>query len=260
MSTIAVDPTLCKRDGICVAVCPARYLGQDANGLPVALENAHCIECGHCVAVCKSQALTHHGLPQEALQPMPAAPADVAALDGLLASRRSIRTFRPEPVDRSTLESLFDLARRAPTATNSQLLEWIVVNGCQAVHAVAESIVDGMRQAGVSQSILDRWDAGDDFALRDAPTLVVCTAPSEYFWGREDGAIALTFLELAAEARGLGACWAGYLTRCAARHLPLRQLLGVPEGRLVVGGLMLGRPRHSYHRVPPRKPAHVQWN
>jgi nitroreductase len=88
--------------------------------------------------------------------------------------------------------------------------------------------------------------------------VVVCT-PADWGWGREDCAVALTFLELAAEARGLGVCWAGFLTRVAAVHAPIRQALGVPEGYVVQGGLMLGEPKFGYQRVPPRKPLSVQW-
>jgi nitroreductase/NAD-dependent dihydropyrimidine dehydrogenase PreA subunit len=259
MSQIAVDPALCRKDGICIDVCPANYLTADASGLPREVEEGHCILCGHCVAVCKSQALRHTGLPEEALLPMPAEAPTPQALEGLLRSRRSIRTFREQPVPREEMEAMLDVTRRAPTATNSQLLHWIVINGRAEVRKVAEEIILGMRAAEVDPKILARWDNGDDFVLRGAPTLAVACAPADYFWTREDCAIALTYLELTAEARGYGATWAGYLTRCAARHAPLRQLLGVPEGFNVGGGLMLGTPRYKYHHIPPRKPLSIQW-
>jgi nitroreductase/NAD-dependent dihydropyrimidine dehydrogenase PreA subunit len=259
VSQITVDPLLCKRDGICVAVCPARVLFNNSDGLPEEIPGSTCIHCGHCEAVCRSHALSLTGLETEALLPMPEELPSPRALDGLLRSRRSIRSFRPEPVPREILEELLDTARRAPTATNSQLLHWIVVRGREQVHEVATEIVEGMKLAGVDPAILERWNRGEDFALRGAPTLVVACAPLDYFWAREDCAIALTFLELAAEARGLGACWAGYLTRCAARHAPLRELLQVPQGFTVGGGLMLGRSQYKFHRIPPRKPLSVQW-
>jgi nitroreductase len=107
--------------------------------------------------------------------------------------------------------------------------------------------------------MLELWDNGYDFVLRGAPSLVVACAPADYDWGKQDCAIALTFLELAAESRGLGVCWAGYLTRVAAVHPPLREALSVPEGFVVHGGLMLGEPKYSYSRIPPRKPLSVQW-
>jgi nitroreductase len=95
--------------------------------------------------------------------------------------------------------------------------------------------------------------------LRGAPAVIVACAPEDYRWGEEDSAIALTFLELAAEARGMGVCWAGYLTRVAGVHSPLREMLAVPVGYAVRGAVMVGERRYRYRLIPPRKPLSVQW-
>jgi nitroreductase len=204
--------------------------------------------------------MTHAGLPGEPLLPAPKELPAPALMDGLLMSRRSVREFEDQPVGREVLEALLDVARRAPTAVNSQKVHWIVVEGKANVHALSEETVKGARSAGVKSALLNRWDDGYDVVLRGAPTVVVACAPEDYVWRTEDCAIALTFLELAAEARGLGACWAGFLTRIAATHAPLRQMLSVPDGYIVCGGLMLGKGKYSYQRIPPRKPLSVQWN
>jgi hypothetical protein len=54
-------------------------------------------------------------------------------------------------------------------------------------------------------------------------------------------------------------CWAGYLTHVAGVHAPIREMLSVPEGYAVQGGLMLGERKHAYRLIPPRKPLSVQW-
>jgi nitroreductase len=46
----------------------------------------------------------------------------------IIAGRRSIRQFRPEPVARELLEKLIDLARLAPSAANLQPLEFILID------------------------------------------------------------------------------------------------------------------------------------
>ena len=46
----------------------------------------------------------------------------------LILSRRSIRQFKPEPVSKEILEKLVNAARLAPTASNLQPLEFIVVD------------------------------------------------------------------------------------------------------------------------------------
>jgi nitroreductase/NAD-dependent dihydropyrimidine dehydrogenase PreA subunit len=259
VSRIVVDHDACLQDGACVEVCPARFLALDQDGFPVEVPGVTCILCGHCVAVCPSGAFQHDDLPDESFLPASTAWPSPETMDGFLNSRRSVREFKPEPIARPTMEALLDVARRAPTASNSQKLHWIVVSGREKVHGIAREVVECGRRSGLHPSLIARWDAGEDFVLRNAPTLVVACAPEEYRWGKEDGAIALTYLELAAEARGLGICWAGYLTRVAEEHASLRTLLEVPEGYAVRGGLMMGEGTHVYGRIPPRKPLSVSW-
>ncbi len=259
MSQITVNQSLCKKDGACVAVCPTRTIALNAEGFPEEVPEAGCMLCGHCVAVCPTGALTHSELPDEAFLPASKELPSPALMDGFLISRRSVREFKKRPVARETLEVLLDVARRAPMASNSQNLHWIVVEDGAKVHDLAQETVNCLQSSGINPARLEAWKSGYDFVLRGAPTLVVGCAPADYEWGKPDCAIALTYMELAAEARGLGVCWAGYLTRVAAVHAPLRQALSVPEGHAVCGGLMLGEGKYSYRKVPPRKPLSVQW-
>jgi len=259
MSRIAIDADLCLRDGACVEVCPARYLAMGDDGLPMELEERTCVLCGHCVAVCPNDAFTHLELPAADFLPVVTDWPAPATMDGLLNSRRSVREFVQKPVDRTTMESLLDVARRAPTASNSQKLHWVVVSGPEKVQEIARAVVECGRVSGLHASLLAQWDAGYDFVLRNAPTLAIACAPENYRWGKEDAAIALTFLELAAEARGIGVCWAGYLTRIASENASLRALLGVPEDFTVRGALMLGEGTRVYTRIPPRKLLSVHW-
>ena len=259
MSQILVDRNLCKSDGACVAVCPSRFLTLNQEGFPEEVADRTCILCGHCVAVCPHDALAHSGLPQEPFLPAARKLPAPAVIDRFLMSRRSVREFKDRPIARGTLEALLGVARRAPTASNTQKLHWIVVEDGVKVHALSVEAMNWLRTSGISPAQLAQWEEGYDFILRDAPAVIMVCTPADYGWGKQDCAIALTFLELAAEARGLGVCWAGYLTRVAGVHAPLRQALSVPEGYVVCGGLMLGERMYSYRLVPPRKPLSVQW-
>jgi len=260
MGQITVNRELCIQDGACIAVCPFETIRTGKDGFPEENPEKSCILCGHCAAVCSCGALSHAGLPPEPFLPMPQNLPSPEAIDNLLVSRRSVREFEPEPVGRQTLERLLDLGRRAPTASNSQQLHWIVVQGKEKVRALSEEAVRWMRVADYAADRMEAWDRGYDFVMRGAPTAVMVFTPDDYLWGRQDCAIALTFMELAAEARGIGVCWAGFLVRIAREHAPLRELLAVPPNYVVHGALMLGRPKYRYHSVPPRNPLNVQWN
>jgi nitroreductase/NAD-dependent dihydropyrimidine dehydrogenase PreA subunit len=259
MRQIMVDTNLCKKDGACVAVCPARVLSLNEGRFPEEVPGGICILCGHCVAVCASNALSHSGLPQEVFLPASNELPTPAVIDGFLMSRRSVREFKDRPIAKETLEALLDVARRAPTASNSQMLHWIVANDAAKVYSLSVEAMNWMRTSDIAPAKLEQWDKGYDFILRGAPAVIMACTPADYQWGKQDCAVALTFLELAAESRGLGVCWTGYLIRAAGVHAPLRQALSVPEGYVIHGGLMLGERKYSYWLVPPRKPLSVQW-
>ena len=118
-------------------VCPPRSLALDQEGFPEDVPESTCILCGHCVAVCSCDALAHAEMPEESFLPVAKELPSPALMDGLLMSRRPIREFKDQPVGREVMEALLDVARRAPTAINSQKLHWIVVEGKANVHAVA---------------------------------------------------------------------------------------------------------------------------
>ena len=259
MSHITVNTNLCVKDGACVEVCPSGILTINEEGFPEEVPSGSCILCGHCVAVCECNALTHSGLPKEPFLPALKEPPGQEVIDSFLISRRSVREFEDRPIAKVTVEMLLDVARRAPTASNSQKLHWIVVNGKTKVHALSVEAINCLRTWDIGQTRLGQWKKGYDFVLRGAPVVIVACTPEDYGWGKQDCAIALTFLELAAEARGLGVCWAGFMTRVARVHAALRKALAVPEGYVVHGGLMLGERKYSYRLVPPRKPLSVHW-
>ena len=260
MSRTTVDESTCNKDYCCVEVCPTRTLRINERGFPEEASDAACILCGHCMAVCSTKAIAIEGLPIEDFEPIPASIAGKAELDALMRSRRSIRAFRDKPVSQERIEALLEIARHAPTAKNSQLLHWIVVNGKEKVRAVARETIEGLRPETARPALVELWEQGVDRMLRGAPTVVLACAPSNFSWGADDAIIALSYLELAAAADGLGACWAGYLKLVAATHKPMQELLKVPEGFVVRGALMLGESKYRYRRIPPRKPLSAQWS
>ena len=259
MSRTIVNESTCVQDLACVEVCPTRTLRVNERGFPEENGEAACLSCGHCMAVCSTGAIAVDGLPIESFEPLPAAVTGQKELDALMRSRRSIRAFRDKPVSQEKIEALLEIARRAPSAKNAQLLHWIVVNGKEKVRALARETIDGLRPASAQPALVEMWEQGVDIMLRGAPAVVLACAPVTFSWGADDAIIALSYLELAAAGGGLGACWAGYLKVVAASHKPVQDMLKVPEGYVVRGALMLGEGKYRYRRIPPRKPLSASW-
>lgn len=264
MNLVSIDHGRCRRDGTCSAVCPAGLFENDPDGFPQfrADGDQRCIRCGHCVAVCGFEALQHADLPlHEAPLLDSSLQLDQAALDQLLQARRSVREFRTEPVTEALIREAIEAARWAPSAVNRQPVEWLVIQNTAEVRKLAGLVAEYLR--GIVEPryahYLTMWDQGKDPFLRSAPHLLVIHAPDDWGWSTVDSTIALTQFELAAVARGIGTCWAGFLMRAAVGHPPLREALGIPEGHSVTGALMFGLPRYRYHRIPPRQAARVEW-
>jgi nitroreductase len=162
-----------------------------------------------------------------------------------------VRAFRDEPVDAAVIEALLDLARRAPSAGNTQPWDLVLLGG-EAVTRYWD-VTLGDRRAGF------RWQG-----LLRAPALVlVYVRPDAYverygepdkaatglgagadewtvpYWWVDGGALVQNLL-LGATSAGLGACFFGQFEHESA----VREAFGVPEDRRAVGTVALG------HRAP----------
>jgi nitroreductase len=155
-----------------------------------------------------------------------------------IRTRRTHKAYGREPVDRATLEELFELARWAPNHHLTNPWRFRVL-GANALARLKEAA--GPEAA----SKLDR-----------APTLIAVSVTQ----GGEDpvadeedllaGAIAAYIVLLAAHGRGLAGYWR---TPAVLRTDAGRAALGVPAGERVIGLLHLGPPRQE-REAPERAP------
>jgi nitroreductase/NAD-dependent dihydropyrimidine dehydrogenase PreA subunit len=273
MSLLQIDFERCHRDGICADVCPALIISLNGDeGYPAVVEGGEerCIRCGHCVAVCPHGALSHAAMASEdcpAIEKEQMPDADQVAL--FLRARRSIRRYRKEPLDRETLARLIHVARFAPSGHNFQPVRWLVVQAPEEVQRLAGMVADWMRHLMDEKSpmvaamhldlVVDAWDKGHDRICRSAPHLIVAHAAKANPMAPAAATIALSYLELAAASMGLGACWAGYFNLAANLWAPLKDALGLPEGHIPFGAMLVGRPKYRYQRLPLRKEPQILW-
>jgi nitroreductase/NAD-dependent dihydropyrimidine dehydrogenase PreA subunit len=273
MSLFTVDPEKCTACDHCVKECPVRIVGR----MPGAkVPTAHpqlkdwCINCGHCVAVCPHGALALHNLsPQQCLPVQESLLVSPESFTHFARARRSIRTFKEQPVSRELLAELIDITRYAPTGSNRQTPQWIVVESAAKVQELSGMVIDWMRYLvkeqpelaqlmGVEVMIM-RWEGGYDAVCRHAPHLIVAHAPKGLGTPAIDAHVALGTLELAAFSHGLGGCWAGYLDTAIKSWPPLKKALGLPEDHLSLGVMLVGYPQYKYYRLPERDGVRVSW-
>ncbi|MBW1787101.1 MAG: nitroreductase family protein [Deltaproteobacteria bacterium] len=273
MAFIMIDADKCNQDSLCIFECPAQVLQMDSEtDLPVVTDDFEdvCLRCGHCVAVCPTAAFSLEWMPADACTPVE---SDLKLSSGqaeqFLRSRRSVRVFRDEPVDRAKLEKLIDIACYAPSAKNAQPWHWLVIEDPAQVWKLDGLIVDWMRsiiRADPAQAellrlprIVGMWEQGIYKTLRNAPHLFIVHVDETWPFGPEDSALALSYVELFSPTLGLGATWSGYFYRAYNSYPPMAEAVPVPPGQKVVGAMMVGRPKFKYQRLPNRNAPRIEW-
>ncbi|MCX6686366.1 MAG: nitroreductase family protein [Methanoregula sp.] len=270
--TINVDSDTCTRCGICSEVCPLSVIGPvDEETLPRVAEgrSGMCISCGHCEAFCPTGALTQSFADESQTGSQRETCGEISPdnLGIYLKSRRSIRKYRPEPVGKETIEALLDVARYAASGGNGQPVEWLVIRDPKEVQKVAGLTIEWMRElansnhpmSGYVPHLIAAWERGSDIICRGAPHLLIPNIPEESPIAPTDAIIALTTVDIAAPAFGLGTCWAGFVAMASRSYRPLQDYYALPKGRIPAYAMMFGYPRHTPHLIPRRNPLKVTW-
>jgi nitroreductase len=159
-------------------------------------------------------------------------------LEEAIRTRRTHKAYAPEPVDRDTLDELFELARWAPNHHLTNPWRFRVL-GPQALERLKAATDDPIAAA--------KFDR--------APTLVVVsvTQSGDPIADEEDalaGGVAAYVVLLAAHGRGLAGYWR---TPAVLRSAAGSAAVGVPPDERILGLLHLGHPRQE-PRVPERAP------
>ena len=269
--TIIIENTTCNRCGICADVCPMGVISPPTDdeipAVPVT-RAGYCISCGQCTAFCPTGALTLQK--DTGIRPEPAWKGEGITPDlmvSYLKSRRSIRNFKSEPVPRETITALLDAARYAASGGNGQPVQWLVIQDPKEVRHIAEGVIDWMRtlegsshpMSGYIPSLIARWKAGNDVICRGAPHLLIPHVPDGNPMALTDGIIALTHVDIAAPAFGVGTCWAGFIAMAIKMSPEFCRLFDLPKGRIPLYALMFGYPRYKPRYIPTRKEAEIIW-
>ena len=182
--------------------------------------------------------------------------------------RRSTRAYLDKPVARAEIEEIFKYAGRAPSAINLQPWEYVVVYGEEKdrlvqrllqVHAErqipcgpgtsirppeiftrrsrAASDIMEPRVAETGQT-LNRFVEEGSCSFYGAPIAIIVTIDRLFPKLRYlDLGLSISYLLLAAEAKGIGTCPIGLITAYAA---DIADVLSISEDKEIVLGIALG--------------------
>jgi nitroreductase len=184
---------------------------------------------------------------------------DMTVLDAI-GKRRSVRTYKPEALDRATVDALLHAAVRAPTAVHAEPWAFLVIQDRERLRRLSDRakplFVDEARRAHLDRGghALHIFERADFNVFYDAGTLIVIGVESHTPFASADCWLAAENLMLAACAMGLGSCVIG--SAVAALNLPeVKRELGVPEAFSAIAPIIVGVPAQdapATGRKPPR--------
>ena len=144
-------------------------------------------------------------------------------------SRRSIRKFSDKRVEEEKLDIIIEAALRAPTSMGRDPWEFIVIKNKGVLEELSKSKPHG--------SALIK---GADTAI------AVCADTGKSDVWVEDTAVASTYIFLAAESLGLGACWVQIRKRNYSDKITSSQyisgILNIPDNIEVLSIIAVGYP------------------
>ena len=174
----------------------------------------------------------------------------------VVKSRRSCRTFEPDPVTEDQLAAIMEAGQWAPSPMNALPWEYIIVTDAE-VKAQIRKVSEAARQAvldGGGPGFAAKYDMG---FLEQAPVLVaVVFDPSKKglgdFFNQKDGALqaasaCVQNMMLAAAEYGLGTLWFTWFD-----PQKMKAALNIPQNLEIAALIPIGRPKGEI-KAPPRK-------
>lgn len=187
----------------------------------------------------------------------------MSVLDAIHA-RRSVRSYAPEPVDRTTVLALLRAAVRAPTAVHQEPWAFVVLQDPSALKRLSDRakplFAEEAHRAHLDRGghLLDVFASPEFNIFYDAGTLIVICAKPMGPFVVADCWLAAENLMLAACAMGLGTCVIG--SAVPALNTPqVKAELGIPAGLTAVAPLIVGWPRGETGPTARREPEVLAW-
>ena len=155
----------------------------------------------------------------------------ICAIEG----RRSIRSYRTDPVPEEKLEAVVKAGLMAPSAMNQQSWHFVVISGKGA---------ERYRTYCIEKLGRDPYYG--------APAMILVFGKKDAIAPVCDGSLAIGNLLLAAKALGLGSCWIHCVNDLFKEEAAAAEW-GVPAGYRPEGSVALGFPAGEAPAAKPRK-------
>lgn len=271
---IEVDEEACSLCQACVGICHTNCIAVTQGRVQV--DHNLCSTCCQCIAICPQGALSWNGVKSREIQ-LEKLPSYESVLE-LLKARRTIRQFKDKAIEREKLEKICQAAKLAPT--NVYDFELIVVTDQCIISQLERIGLEFIRKIDYllySFPIIFRLFKAVTPAVNDidrikvqntlkrqslfhkAPVLILVIADPRIPHAEASCQYAMYNMILMAQTLGLGSCISGAGKLIFSRSKRVRRILNIPQGKNILGVLLVGYPAVHFYRTVEGNYPRMHW-
>ncbi len=271
---ITYSPDACTLCGMCADICHEGCITITRDALSI--DHSMCSTCTQCIAVCPQQALAW-----DHIQPERFSANDLPTpqqMDELFHQRRTVRSFKPQRLDREIVEAVIQTGILAPT--NNYHLRVVAVNDDAAVaelNRLADKVlrtiynlvyrpkfIFGLLKRltpGIQEKDKVKLETGLDSGTTFEKSTAVLFIIGEIQIAHSDASAqyALANMMYYAQSMGLGTRLSGGGKILLGSNRQARRLLGLQKGERILGVLEVGYPAVKFQNKVQGKLMPVKW-
>ena len=260
---ITINEELCIGCGLCKKDCVVRSLDIIEGKAKMIKES--CLVCGHCAAICPVGAISIPALDEKEI--LDTKTIKKVASDDLLKliqSRRSVRYYKEQAVEKEKIEKIIEAGRFTPTGCNVQATRYVIITN--QMGKLRDLVIEGLSAGGRkynSEALIqtaEKYKNEIDYSTLtfNAPHAVIIICGSS-ICNPINGTLAAESMELMIHSLDLGACYSGYSERGLNENENARSFLQMKDDEQVAACLYFGYPSVKYPRTVARKKAIIDW-
>lgn len=157
-----------------------------------------------------------------------------------ILKRRSIRKYKPDPLQRQDLEIILEAALHAPTGADAQPWHFTVITDIQKIQELDAKARHAMIESGIER-IIAMGENPNYRIFFGAPVIIIISGEKTlrktgtHLSAIADCSAAIQNMQLAAASLGIGSCWIGLI-----RYFFEKDETLAPEGYKPLYALALG--------------------
>ncbi len=295
LKIIGIDKEKCIKCEKCIPSCSPRLFAVHRESevkKEIAFNDPYrfCFRCGHCITICPTDAIIYENAEPPFIFEEASSPEKILSYEDLMKlvrSRKSIRVYQDKPVPKKEIEAVLEAMRYAPSASNRQRIQYLVIIDKKKIASLSKDIVKlilkvrfvlklkyvlapfvqgSLRRRLLSprtkvnlDRLVERTEKGEDLIFFHAPCVIIAHSTPYSRMSGVDGGIVITHGTLAALTRGLGTCWNGFAQEYFERSIGAKKKWGIPKKHSVYGVFILGYPDIEFRGGVARRPLKVNW-